>query len=151
MPADFGLVRVAVEYSAEFCGCGIEMQSVHIVEHVDVVAFEEQHFGFRETAARAALVHVAADGGNRCELLERFENGWVADVAKVQDVFDTGEGGDDFRAQKTMRIADDTNLHRPKLNSSDQRLLVFATSDLMTGLIIWRGRPGACGSSIAMQ
>jgi len=151
MPPDFRLVRVAEEDGAEFSGCRIEMQYMHIVEHVDVVVFEEQHFGFRETAARAALVHVAADGGDWGEFLKRFENGGVADIAKMQDVFNAGEGGDDFRAQQAMRIADNANLHRPKLKSSDQRLLVFAASDLMTGLIIWRGRPGACGSSIAMQ
>jgi hypothetical protein len=54
----------------------------------------------------------------------------------MQNAFDAGEGGDDFRAKKAVRIADYANLHRPKLKRSDQRLLVFATSDLMTGLII---------------
>ena len=144
-------MRVAIEHRAELGGCRIEIERVHIVEHVDVVAFEEQHVGFRETAARAATIDVAADRSNRGELLKRFQNGRIANVAEMQDSFDTSKGGDDFRAQQAMRIADDANLHRPKLNSSDQRLRVFAISDLMTGSIIWRGLPGACGSSIAMQ
>src|ERR1700761_327816 len=129
MPPDFGLVRVTEDDRAEFCGCRIEMQRVHIVEHVNVMAFEKQYFGFRKTAARAALVDVAADGGNRRELFKRFQNSRIADTAKMQDVFDTCQGANDFRAQQAMRVADDANLHRPKLNRSDQRLLVFATSD----------------------
>ena len=61
MPPDFGLMRVAIEHCAELGGCRVEMQSVHIVQHVDVVAFEQQHIGFRQAAARAAAVDVAAD------------------------------------------------------------------------------------------
>ena len=136
MAADFGLVRVTEEHRTEFCGCRIEVQRVHIVEHIDVVAFEKQHVGFRKMAAGAAAIDITADGGKRRELFQRFQNSRIADVSEMQNVFDTSEGGEDFRAKKAVRIADDTNLHRPKLNRSDQRLLVFATSDLMTGLII---------------
>ena len=149
--ADAGLMRVSIEHGREFGGGWIEMQGVHIVEHVNIVALQKEHIGFWEKAAWAAAIHIAPDRRNRSDLFEGFENGWVADIAEMQDAFNAGEGGHDFRAQQTVRIADDADLHRPKLNMRAQRVRVFAMSGLRMGSIIWRGLPGAFGSSIAMQ
>jgi hypothetical protein len=50
------------------------------VEHIDVVAFEKQHVGFRKMAAGAAAIDITADGGKRRDLLKRLQNGRIADI-----------------------------------------------------------------------
>ncbi len=113
-------VRVAVEDDGEFCCGGVEVQRADIVQQVEVVTFEEKHFGFRQTAGRAFAIDVAAHGMDRSNARERFEDGGVADITEVKDVFDTLERGKYFRAQQTVGIADDADLHRLKLRIWDQ-------------------------------
>ena len=127
------------------------MQSVQVVKHVDVMAFEKQHFGLRKTAAWTAAIDIAANRRNRRDIAERFQNRGIAHVAEMQDLFDTGESRNDLGPQQAVRIADDAYFHLPKLNRSDQRLFDFALriSGAITGSITWRSAPGLCGSWIA--
>jgi len=78
------------------------MDRLHIVEHVEVVAFEKYDFGFRKFAAFACTVNIPT---NRCEgsyFFKCFENCKVAHIAKVQDVLDACECGDNLMSQQTV-------------------------------------------------
>jgi hypothetical protein len=46
----------------------------------------------------------------------------------VKDALDAGKSRGDFGAEKAVRIADDAELHLPKLKRSDQRLRDFSIS-----------------------
>ena len=54
-------------------------------------------------------------------MLERFDDFKVADIAEMQNVFDSAKRGYDLRTQHAMCIADNANLHLLKLNRTGQR------------------------------
>lgn len=109
---DLGAMRVAVEDGRE-SGCdGIKTQRSEIVEEVQKMAFEEQDIGFGQAAAGAGVVDVAANGVKRSDLREGFEDLRFADITEVEDALDTCEGEHNFRAQQTVGVADNPDLHR---------------------------------------
>jgi hypothetical protein len=113
---EIGNVSVAVKDSGEF-GCGwIEMESLEVVQHVDVEAgvgrvFDEDDFGFGKFATDAFSVDVAANGGNGSDFGELVEDGDFSYVAAVQDTVDALESGSDFRTKETVGVGDDSELH----------------------------------------
>ena len=152
MPADARLMRMSVEHRRELGRCWIKVQSVHIVKHINVLALEQHYFSGGQSAAGSAAIYIAADSGDRRYFFQRFQYLRIADIPQVQNVLDPCKCGNDFRTKQSMRVADHSDLHRPKLNRSDQRFLgAVADSGVITGSTIWRGLPGFCGSSIAMQ
>ena len=108
---EVGHVRVAEEDGGKFSGGGVQVQGLEIVEHVDIAAGDEGHFGLRQLAAGAFAVHVAADGGDGGDLAQILENGGLAHVAEVEDLLDAGEGGDDLWTEEAVGIADDADFH----------------------------------------
>src|ERR1700722_11904236 len=64
MLPDPGLMRMAVKHHRELGGSGVEVQGVHIVKHIDIVPFKQEHIGFRQTSAWTAAIDVTADGGD---------------------------------------------------------------------------------------
>jgi len=121
-------MRVAVEDSGKLCGDGIEMQRAEIVQQVDVVTLKQEYIGFGQATARALGVDVAADCMDGSDFFQCLEDGRSADVAQMQDVIDAGECGKHFRAQKSVGVADDSNLHLLKLRTRDQRPFLGFTS-----------------------
>jgi hypothetical protein len=102
---------VAEEDGGELGGGGVEMQGGEVVEQVEVVAFKEDDFSFRELAAWAFAVGVATDGGDGGELAQFLEDGDFADVAEVEDGFDSGQGGSDFGTEQAVGVAQDADFH----------------------------------------
>lgn len=122
--ADPRLVRVAEQYRRKLRCRRIEMKRVQIVQHVKIMALEEQHLGFRQTAALAAAIDIAANGCNRSDAFERFQDFRITDIAEMQDAFNSGKFRKDLRPQQAVRVADNSKLHR-WLNSEAQRLLIL--------------------------
>ena len=153
VPANAGLMRMAEEDHRKFRRDWIEMQRVQIVQHVHVVILEQQHFCFRQSAALTAAIDIAANGSDRRDLFERFQNSGITDVSEMQNAFDPGECRNNLRPQQPMSIADNADFHRPRLNRRDQRLFDFgvSVSGTITGSVNWSSAPGLPGSSIAMQ
>jgi hypothetical protein len=102
---------VAVEDGGELACCGVKMQRLEVVKHVDVAAFDEGYFGFGELTARAFAIYVAADRGDGGDFLEDFQDGGFAYVAEVQDAFYALECGEDLGAEKAVGVADDADAH----------------------------------------
>lgn len=96
---DLGLVRVAADDHGDAGSFGVHVEVVDGVNEVEEVAGQLNDFGLGEQGAGAEEVDVAADGGDRSNLAENVENGWVADVTGVEDVVDTCEGSNGFRPE----------------------------------------------------
>ncbi len=62
MAADLGFVRVPVENGGELGGGGVEVELGDVVEEVDVAAFEEQDFSFRQGPSVSPLPRTAVRG-----------------------------------------------------------------------------------------
>jgi hypothetical protein len=107
---------MAVEDGGKFGSRGVEVQSLEVVEHVDVEAgvrrvFDKDDVGFRQLGAGAFSVDVAADGCDGGDLSELVEDGDFSYVADMQDAVDALESGSDFRAKEAVGIGDDSELH----------------------------------------
>lgn len=151
VPSDIWLMRVSIENGGELRRRWIEMNALHIVQHVKVVSLEENDFSLRQLAASTLSVDVAANSGYRRDRFQRIENLEITYISEMQDVLGPGESRQDLGTQKAVRIADNANLHLPKLKRADQRPFTFRRSGLATGSIICSTEPGFWGSFIAMQ
>lgn len=87
------------------------MNGLYVVQHIEVVSFEEDDFGFRQLAAPAGAIDITANGGNGSYFFKRFKDCKISDIAQVKDVLDSLESGYHFRPQLAVRIADYTNDH----------------------------------------
>lgn len=84
--ADFRFVAVTVEDCGESGCCGIEIDLVDVVEHVEIAAAEGCYFGLWEFGAGAVSIDITPDGGHWGNFRELAEDFGVAYVAEVQDV-----------------------------------------------------------------
>jgi len=121
MASNIRLVRMAIKNSRKFRGRRIQMNRLHVMQHVEVLAFEKHDLGFRKLATFACPIDVAANCRNWRDMLERFDDFKVADIPEMQNVFDSAKRGYDLRTQQAMCIADNANLHLLKLNRTGQR------------------------------
>lgn len=142
---------MTVEHHGKFCGSRVKVQSIQVVQHINVMAFEKKNLSFREAAARAGVIDVSSHRRDGRNFQKGFEDGWIAHVAKMQNLIDAGQRGSNFWSQQPVSIADDADLHRLKLKRRPQRLLAFAGSGFMIGSTVCMSVPGSFGSSIAMQ
>jgi len=127
------------------------MKGLHIVQHVEIVVFEEHHLSLGKFAALALAIDVAANRGHGSNFLQRIENLEITHIAEMQDVLRSIECRQHLGTQQTVRIADNANLHLPKLKRADQRPFALKRSGFATGSIICSTEPGLCGSFMAMQ
>jgi hypothetical protein len=109
-------VGVAMEDRGELCGCGVKVERLEVVQHVDVEAavgrvFDEDDVGFGELGAGAFAVDVAANGGDGSDFGEIVEDGGFANVAEVEDAVDAVKGGSNFRTEETVGVRDDSEFH----------------------------------------
>jgi hypothetical protein len=111
---DAGPVGVAVEHGGESRSDGVKVKRSDVVKKIKIVVLEIEDVSFRQTAAWAGAVNIAADCVDGSDMGQGFENCGAADVAQMEDVFDACESGQHFRAKQTVGIADDTDLHRPR-------------------------------------
>ena len=109
-----GPMRVSVENGREVRGSGVETQRAQIVQKIQVMIFEQEHVGLWQPAAAAVAVDIAADGVDRSHRSQVFENGVFADVAKVQDLVDSGEGRNHLGAEKAVGVTHNAELHSPE-------------------------------------
>lgn len=114
---------MAVEDGGEFGGCGVEVERLEVVEHVEVEArarrvLDEDDFGLGQAGAGVAAVDVAADGGDGGDPGERVEDGDFAHVAEVEDAVDAAEGGDGFGTEEAVGVGDDAEEHGIRISGA---------------------------------
>ena len=90
---------------------GIQIELLHIVQHVDAVAAELDQLGGRQMAACAAFVDVAANRCHRSDFGQGGENLWISDISGVKDMFCTLQCLERFRAQQTVGIGNHADAH----------------------------------------
>ena len=82
----------------------VKVECDQIVKHIDGMTSEFNEFSWWELGARAGAVDVAADGGEGREGAERVEDLYIADVSGVENMIDSAQSNDGFRAQEAMRV-----------------------------------------------
>jgi len=88
------LVGVTVDDCGDAGCAGTEVEVLAGVEYVDQASGQLDGLGFGEEGAEAVGIDVAADGGDGGDAAECGQNVGVAHVAGVEDVVDSGEGGE---------------------------------------------------------
>jgi hypothetical protein len=94
-------------------GRRVQIERLPIVQHVKRTIVKGNHLYRWQPGAEAVLVDVAAYGGDWGQGPQGIQNSWVANVAGMQYVVDTAQGGEGFWPHEAVRIGDDP----------DQRLL----------------------------
>ena len=90
VPPDRCLVGVAVQDDREFRRRRVEVKRLEIVQQIEVSALNETDFGFRKTAAPFFAIDVAADGGDRGNLLQCLEDIDVSHIAEMKNTLYAG-------------------------------------------------------------
>ena len=101
---DGGLVGVSVDDCGDAGGVGVEVEVFAGVDDVEEAAGQLDGLGGGEEGVGAVGVDVAADGGDRGDAGQGDEDGGVAYVAGVEDVVDTGEGGEELGAEEAVGV-----------------------------------------------
>jgi len=133
--ADLWFVGMAIEDCRKSCGCGVEIELMHVVEQVEgnfrIGAGQRDYFGFGELGAGAVGVDVAADGGDwgdGCELAEDFR---VAYVAEMQDVVGACQERKDFGAEEAVGVGEDADAHSDCSENTEYAREIFGPEDLV--------------------
>ena len=69
----------------------IEIECLPVVQHIEGLTMEGEHFRGGQVRAGAAHIDVAANGCNGSKLAQRIQNPQGADVSGMQDMFDTAQ------------------------------------------------------------
>jgi hypothetical protein len=104
-------VRMAEEHGGKPSGHRVKVQRVQVVEHVHIPAAGEDDVRFRQLAAWALAIDIAADSGDRSDLLKFVQDGDFADIAQMENALHSGQRGGNFGAEQAMRIADNSDSH----------------------------------------
>jgi hypothetical protein len=59
------------------------------VEHVDAAAIEFDQLSGWQMTARTVLIDIAANGRDRRYRAKNIEDGWIADIARVENMIRT--------------------------------------------------------------
>lgn len=108
---DSGFVRVTGDYDTDAGALGVQVDVRERVQHIDPDAAEFEQLRSGQSGAGSAAIDIATDRRHRGKLSEGFENGGVAHVACVQDVFGAGQGGEGFGPKQAVGIGDHTDEH----------------------------------------
>jgi hypothetical protein len=106
---DRRLMRVAEDHDADPCVCRLQVEFVQTMQHVNEAAAELDDFGNWKLGAGAGAIDVAANGSHWRDLAQFVEDGWVADIACMQDVVNAGETRREFGAEQTVGVGEDGN------------------------------------------
>jgi len=91
---------------------GIDIQIGDRMHQVKQPSAELDGIGWRKVGAVSPGIDVAANRRYRGDLFERVENAWVANVSGMKNVLDSGQRGERFGPQQSVRIGDDADEHR---------------------------------------
>ena len=93
-------------------GLRIEIQLIHIMQHVDVVTAELNELCGREVLAWAAFVDVATDRGGRCYKTQRIQDIGRANISCMENMVRALQSLKCFGAEQPMGVGDDSDAHR---------------------------------------
>ncbi len=81
------------------------------MEHVERRSGEFDDFYRRKETALSMFVNVSLNRCCWCQLTKAVEDGWIADITRVNYVVHAGESSECFGPQKPMSIRDDADAH----------------------------------------
>lgn len=132
MPVGFGSVSVAADDDVEAGGFRVEVELFKIVQDVDRDILEFDDCRERKGRGPGLGVHVAANGGDRCDGFELVEDGPAADVACVNDGLRAFERGESFGAEEAVGIGDDAEEKRFHLHAQTSTAAYGLCASLVT-------------------
>jgi hypothetical protein len=97
-------MRVTGHDSGEARGIRIEVEFQEVVKDIDRVAADLDDVVGWKVASPATLVVVAADRVDRCDGSESFQDGWVTDIATVNNEVRVPERIECLGPNQTMGI-----------------------------------------------
>lgn len=106
---DARLVGVARDHDIPPLGSRIGLQSLAIMDHVDLHASDREAHCFGKGLSLLSAINVASDCGHWSDARQRVKMVGVADVARVQDTVYTCESLQRLGAQQTVGVSDDTD------------------------------------------
>jgi hypothetical protein len=106
-------VGVAGNYGGEACGGRIEIEFCKVVKNVYSVIADLDNVECRKAASPRTVVVITADRADGCEGSERVQDGWIADVATMNDEVRVPERIECLGPNQTMSIRDKANAMKP--------------------------------------
>lgn len=111
-PFDRRLMRMPEDHRRDPCSLGIEIEPLHIVEHVYVSPTKLYQLRCRQSAAWAAFIDIAPNCRDWRDSTQRVQNRRITNIAGVKDVLRSPQRLDCGRPQQPMRVGDHANPHR---------------------------------------
>lgn len=108
------LVRVPADHHPDSRGNRIEVKSLQIMQHVDAASIQLKKFRLRQQRTRAAPIDIAPNRSDRSGLPKLIEDRGIANVASVEDVFNSAKRLDGLRPKQAMRVGNQTDSHTLK-------------------------------------
>ena len=93
-------------------GFRVQVESLNIVQYVNVDASRFGYGGFRERLSPDRGIDVAANGYHWSNVREGFQYAWVAHVTGVNDQVRAAQSLQGFRAQQAVSVGDQSDFSR---------------------------------------
>ena len=97
-------------------GLRMEIQLIHIMQHVDVVTAEFHELCGREVPARAAFVDISADRSDRRHMTLGIQDIGRANISCMEDMVRTLQSLNCLGAEQPMCVGDHSDAHRLQPN-----------------------------------
>ena len=104
-----GRMRMPAHHHLKSRSFRFEIQLVQIVKNVDRDAACFEHIRDGNLAGPGVAINIATNRGNRRNLSQLLQNGWVTDVTRMNDVVRTAKSSQGFRAKQAVSIGNDAD------------------------------------------
>ena len=102
-------MAVPINNHGKSCRLRFQIQFAQVVQHIDRDATNFKHIGRRNLLRPGFPIHIAANGGNRRNLSQLFQDVRIADVSGMNDVVRSAQGGESFGTKQAMSIRNDAD------------------------------------------
>ena len=109
----FGHMTMSVNDEGKSRSIRLQIQFSQVMQYVDGDAANFKYVGRGNFPRPDFAIHVAAYGSHRRNRSQIFQDVRIADVASMNDVVGSAQGGKSLRTKQTVRVGDDADKHTP--------------------------------------
>ncbi len=103
---------MAAYHDMKLGGFRIQVESLNIVQYVNIDGSRFGYGGFRERFRPVRSIDVSANGYHWSNVREGFQYAWVAHVTSVNDQVRAAQSLQGFRAQQAVSVGDQSDFSR---------------------------------------